>query len=197
MKKWLVLALLAIGVLMAQQNEYVGVNKCKMCHNKTKSGAQYKVWSASPHAKAFEALKSEAAAKIVQERGIKTNAWETPECVKCHTTGFGQGGYEIKDETFWNPAPDDKDGKKAVKRMAGLQNVTCEACHGAGSGYKSMKTMKGLYSGTIEPASVGLTIPDEKTCVKCHNEESPSYKPFDYKTYVAKIAHNIPEDYGK
>ena len=40
--------------------------------------------------------------------------------------------------------------------------------------------------------SKGLIMPDEKLCKTCHNEESPNYKGFDFKTYVAKIAHNDP-----
>jgi len=197
MRQIIMLILMSAGFLVAQDFEYVGVYKCKMCHNKAKSGAQYKVWSESAHAKAFETLKSEAAEKIVKEQGIKTNAWEAPECLKCHTTGFGAGGYEVKDAAFWNPDPEDKAGKKAVKRMKGLQSVTCEACHGPGSKYKSKKVMEGIYAGTVEAEGTGLIVPDEATCKKCHNEESPSYQPFVYKERLAKIAHNIPEDYGK
>ncbi|NOZ74766.1 MAG: cytochrome C554 [FCB group bacterium] len=197
MRKVLILLLVSAGFLMAQNFEYVGVKKCKMCHNKTKSGAQYKVWSESAHAKAFDTLKSDAAAKIMQERGLKTNAWEAPECLKCHTTGFGTGGYEVKDAAFWTPSDEDKAGKKAVKRMEGLKNVTCEACHGPGSTYKSMKIMKGIRAGTLEAEGTGLVVPTEATCKQCHNEESPSYKPFVYEERMAKIAHKIPADYGK
>jgi hypothetical protein len=38
----------------------------------------------------------------------------------------------------------------------------------------------------------GLILPDEKVCKKCHNEQSPHYKGFNYKEYVAKIAHDDP-----
>ncbi len=197
MRKIIAIVLVSAGFLMAQNFDYVGVKKCKMCHNKDKIGAQYKIWSETAHANAFETLKSDKAAEVIKERGIKTNAWETPECVKCHTTGYNNGGYDIKDDAFWNPADDDKAGAKAVKLMKNLQSVTCEACHGPGSKYKSMKTMKALYAGDIKPEDVGLVIPDEKTCTGCHNEESPFYKAFNYDEFLAKIVHHIPEDYGK
>jgi hypothetical protein len=38
----------------------------------------------------------------------------------------------------------------------------------------------------------GLVIPDEQVCIKCHNEESPDFKGFDFDEYFAKIAHPDP-----
>jgi hypothetical protein len=178
--------------LFAQDFEYIGVSKCKMCHNKVAKGAQFTQWEESAHAKAFETLKSEQAAQIAKEKGIDGNAWETPECLKCHTTGFGTGGYEVKDEAFWNPAADDKAGAKAVKKMKGLQYVGCEVCHGAGSKFKSSKTKKAIIAGEITAASVGLLEVNEATCVACHNEKSPTNKPFNYEERVAEIAHPRP-----
>ncbi len=32
----------------------------------------------------------------------------------------------------------------------------------------------------------------EKQCITCHNEESPTYKEFDFKKMWAKIAHPVP-----
>ena len=58
--------------LTAQDFEYVGSKKCKMCHNKDAKGAQYKQWAESKHAKAMESLK-----------GDEKN---DPTCLKCHST---------------------------------------------------------------------------------------------------------------
>ncbi|MFQ6605358.1 MAG: multiheme c-type cytochrome [Fidelibacterota bacterium] len=193
MKKFGIVLVLCITGLMAQ--DYVGTKKCKMCHNKTKSGKQYSVWAETKHAKAFEALKTEEALKYAQERGIKVSPTEAPECVKCHVTGYDKGGYEIKGDDFWSQVTDKGKPTKEVKLMSALQSVGCEACHGPGSKYKKKKTMKGIFDGTLAAADYGLTIPDEKTCVKCHNEESPSYKPFNFDEFVQKIAHNFPEGF--
>ena len=54
--------------------------------------------------------------------------------------------------------------------------------------------LRPCFKGNKEDAiKKGLIIPNEKLCVKCHNSESPTFKSFDYKIYVAKIAHNNPK----
>lgn len=192
MKKLLIVVFSLAFFLSAQDFKYVGSSKCKMCHNKVEKGAQYTKWLESPHAETFETLKSDKSAQIAADKGIEGNAWEAPECLKCHSTGFGNGGYEVKCEAFWNPAADDKAGAKAVKRMKALKNVGCESCHGAGSAYKSSKVKKAIIAGEVEPASVGLLEVNEATCVACHNEESPTYQPFNYEERAAEIAHPKP-----
>ena len=192
MKKVLITFLTITAFIFAQDFEFVGNAKCKMCHNKAEKGAQFSVWEAGPHAGAFETLKSEESAKIATDMGLKGNAWEAPECLKCHTTGFGAGGYEVKCETFWNPEAEDKVGAKAVKRMKGLKAVGCESCHGPGSGYKSKKVKLAVIAGEIEASSVGLLEVNEATCTVCHNEESPTYKPFNYKEKIKKVQHPVP-----
>jgi len=124
---------------------------------------------------------------------LKTIPSESPECVGCHTTGYGLGGFDIKDAAFYAPAEDDKDGQKAAKLMEKLKNVGCEACHGPGSKYKSKKTMEAIYTGTEKSETYGLVIPTEETCKQCHNEKSPMFKEFKFDEAYAKIAHNIPE----
>jgi hypothetical protein len=37
-----------------------------------------------------------------------------------------------------------------------------------------------------------MIIPDEKLCIGCHNEESPTYKEFNYAEAVKQIAHPRP-----
>ena len=192
MKKIIITILTLTAFIFAQDFKYVGNSKCKMCHNKVAKGEQYSKWVAGPHANTFETLKSEESTQIAKDKGIEGDAWKAPECLKCHTTGFGTGGYEVKCDAFWNPAADDKAGAKAVKRMKGLQDVGCEACHGAGSKYKSSKTMKAIYAGEIDGSTVGLTKIDESTCTVCHNEESPTYKPFNFEERIKEVQHPIP-----
>lgn len=109
------------------------------------------------------------------------------KCLKCHTTGYGKpGGYV---------SVDDKESEK----MAGVQ---CEMCHGPGE--KHVKSKRG---GEVIPHVWG---PEEKTCVKCHNTESPNWKAdryvddkgnksgFIYKLAVKKINHaKVFEELGK
>lgn len=192
MKKILVLLIMLSFFVMAQDFEYVGSSKCKMCHKKVEKGEQYIKWLEGPHSGAFETLKSEESAAIAADMGIEANAWEAAECLICHVTGFGDGGYEVKGEDFWNPAEDDKAGAKAVKRMDALKGVGCESCHGPGSKYKSKKVKEALVAGEITAESIGLLEVTEETCLACHNEESPTYKEFDYEARSADIAHPHP-----
>ena len=177
-----------------QTFEYVGVDKCKTCHRKADDGEQFPLWEKSNHANAFETLKSEASAKIAKEKGLTVPAYEAPECLECHTTGFGEGGYEVKDDAFWNPADDDKDGASAVKRMAGLQAIGCESCHGPGSDYRKKKVMQSREE-SIKNGMNDILVSNgtaEKLCKTCHNEKSPTYKEFNFEEMWQKIAHPIP-----
>jgi len=157
-------------------------------------GAQYKIWKETKHAKAFDALLTEKARKIWIEKGLKSSPDKAPECLECHTVVFGAGGYEVMDEKFWSPADDDRAGKKAAKRMENLKNVGCENCHGPGSAYKKKKIMEAIDAGTASRDEYGLLKPNEESCKRCHNERSPSYKPFNFEERIAEITHPFPAD---
>jgi hypothetical protein len=153
--------------------EFVGVDKCKMCHKKPDQGEQYGKWMEGPHSKAYATLASDKAKEIAAAKKI-ADPQKAAECLKCHVTGHGA------------------DAALLGKKYKVEDGVGCESCHGAGGDYYKMKTMKGLSAGEIEPASVGLLMPDEKVCVTCHNEESPTYKEFVFKERVKAIAHPVP-----
>ena len=177
-----VITFLFAGQLLA--GDYVGVKKCKMCHNKPAKGAQYKKWASTAHAKALETLHSEKSAAIAKKKGLKVPAYEAPECLSCHVTGWDQGGYVL------NPGDE-----KAAKLNENLAGVTCEACHGPGKKYKSKKVMEAVWKGETKPAEVGLTWkPTKETCVVCHNENSPTYKEFDFDKRVKEVGHAYPKE---
>ena len=150
-------------------HQYVGSAKCKICHNSEKKGAQYTKWQESKHSKAYETLASEAALKIGKGMGID-NPQTSDKCLKCHVTAFGAPADE-KAESF-----DQTEG------------VGCEACHGPGSDYKKMSVMKDKKAAI----AAGLILPTEETCVKCHNEESPTFKEFNFAEFSKIIAHPDP-----
>ncbi len=70
-----------------------------------------------------------------------------------------------------------------------LTGVQCEVCHGPGSDYKKMSIMKDREQAVAN----GLLIPDEKTCLACHNENVPeefrSKEKFDYEKMKAAGIH--------
>lgn len=156
------------SALIAQDFEYIGAAKCKMCHNKPATGAQYKVWLEGPHANAMKSLSNEKSMAYAKENGIADPTKEA-SCLKCHSTA----------------AAIDANLNTGVKPDEG---VSCESCHGPGSVYKSNTIMKdkakALENGLIEPTA--------KVCETCHNDKNPFHKPFNYDEYAKKIAHPNP-----
>jgi len=158
------------ALAVAADPTIIGATKCKMCH-KAKTGDQFQIWSDSGHAKAFETLKSEASIAIATEKGLG-NPWEEAACLKCHST-----------QAFLGAEVD------ATGKYDQIEGVSCEACHGAGSEYKAKKIMEDRAASV----AAGMHLADETTCLKCHNEESPTFKGFEYAAMWDKIKHPVPE----
>jgi hypothetical protein len=155
----------------APQHEFVGVATCKMCHHAASKGDQYGKWLASPHAKAYEVLGTDAAKATAAKVGLKGNPQEADECLGCHVTAHG-----VKAELLG--------AKYKVE-----DGVGCESCHGAGGDYKSMKVMKDKDAAI----AAGLVMPTAETCKGCHNEKSPNFKGFDFAKMFPLIAHPYPK----
>jgi hypothetical protein len=120
---------------------FVGPETCGSCHK-----PQFKVFEKMKHAHAYESL-------------LPRKGQHDPECLRCHTTGFGF-------ETGFC-------GIEATPRLA---SVSCESCHGVGSNHIS--NPQPGFGAIKEPA---------KLCVRCHDKEnSPK---FHFETYWEKIKH--------
>jgi len=162
------LVFLAGSVMQAQNFKYIGASKCKMCHNKPNKGEQYKKWSEGPHANAMKSLSTDKAKEIATAKGIADPTTDA-SCLKCHaTTGH-------------------IDSKLAASIKV-TEGVSCESCHGPGSMYKGTSVMKNKEQALAK----GMIEPTEELCKTCHNEESPTYVPFDFAARVAEIAHPDP-----
>lgn len=184
-----ILCLLIFGISFSyaldEPAEYVGSNKCKICHKKEKMGEQYQVWEAGPHASSFETLKGEEAIKIAKDMGITEAPDQAPACLICHVSGWDTpSGYKLKVDPL---------DKKAVKKNTDLARIGCEACHGAGSNYKSKKKMAAIRAGELKACDFGLDEIVAETCSGCHNSDSPTYKPFTFDERVKDIVHPIPD----
>ncbi|MFC1481256.1 multiheme c-type cytochrome [Candidatus Neomarinimicrobiota bacterium] len=189
-KVFMILAVFAVTAVYAGDGHaYVGTNSCKMCHKSEAKGNQFGQWEKSVHANALETLKNEASLAIAKKAGLTGPPSESPECLSCHTTGFGTDtGYKVLTAEFIA----DPVNAKAVKKNNSLSAVGCEGCHGPGKDYKSKKTMVGIQDGSIDGASVGLWTPDEAVCKTCHNEKSPTFKEFNFEERVKEFAHPYP-----
>ncbi len=173
----LVLALVFGMNLFAQADkaQYIGAAKCKMCHSAKAKGESYVIWSNSSHAKAYATLATEEAKAVAKKAGVEGDPQKSAKCLKCHVTAHDAAAT----------------AKAATYKME--EGVTCETCHGPASLYQSMKVMKALAAGTQDKAAVAYNSGDKKTCVKCHNQESPTYKPFKAEEAFKMIAHPAPK----
>jgi hypothetical protein len=152
---------------------YVGVKNCGMCHKKDDTGKQLAIWESSKHSQAYKSLLTADADKIAAEKGFTTKASETAECLKCHTSAYNV------------------DAKLVTDKFSIADGVQCETCHGPGSMYKTKKVMEDRKAA-IEN---GLIVFEktEDLCLKCHNEESPFYKGFNFEEMWGKIKHSNPK----
>ena len=156
------------SALMAQNFKYIGASKCKMCHVKPATGEQYNIWLKGPHAGAMKTLASDESKKIAAEMGIADPTTDAA-CIKCHST---VGGVE----------------SKLVASAKKDECVGCESCQCPGIMYKGASVMKNKELAMTK----GLIEPTEAVCKTCHNEESPTYKQFNYAEKLKIIAHPNP-----
>ena len=163
-------AFLLAGTMLTAQTtfKYVGAAKCKPCHNKAETGDQYGKWSADPHSKALNSLKSQASLDYAKKNGIADPSKEA-KCLKCHSTF-------------------DAVAENLRAGILATEGVSCESCHGPGSVYKSPALMR----NKVQAMKNGLIEPNEALCVKCHNKENPFHKEFNYTAFAAKVAHPNP-----
>ena len=153
-----------------EEREYIGIKKCSMCHKTESKGNQLGKWEASKHAHAFETLGTPEAKEVAKAKGVEGNPQESPKCLKCHVTAYGVDSSQLGE---------------GFKPEEGVQ---CESCHGAGGDYAKINVMKDKN----ESIAKGLIIPTKEVCVKCHNEEAPNFKGFDFEEMYLKIQHSNP-----
>ena len=170
MTRRLVLAGLALSILAgmaeAQEFTYVGAQKCAVCHKSEAQGRQFPVWEGTKHPKSIEALASPKAAEAAKAMGVEKPA-DDPRCLKCHAP-LAAKAPELKAE-----------------------GVSCETCHGPGSGYRKLNIMK----DRAESAKNGLILygsPEaiKAQCMTCH--ENPHGIAFDFASAWDKIKHPLP-----
>jgi hypothetical protein len=166
---------IAVSGAASAQATYVSNKQCKVCHNTKEMGEIWNAWKATPHAKAFETLSTPAALEAGKKAGVDKPA-ESPKCLVCHLTAA------------------DAATAKQPETLVKEDGVQCETCHGAASLHKAdgMKFKSG--DKTIKMDAHITVKPDEKLCVTCHNDKSPTWKgKFDFKASWEKVKHGIPK----
>jgi hypothetical protein len=110
----------SVGVV---DSDYAGARWCRSCHMR-----EYNTWLKTGHSKAHALLKEDG-------------KMDDDECLPCHTTGFGDGGF------------------KSIEETGSLMNVQCEACHGKGKEHVNSQ-------GEVKTKAILA-----KTCTECHDKK--------------------------
>lgn len=119
---------------------YASSGACVNCHSD-----EFARWTLSGHARAWRAL-------------LERDATNNPECVACHSTGFGEPGGL---------------GELSAKNIRKFKGVQCEECHGPMKGHPS------------DPRTKATPV-TEQTCLRCHDEaNSPD---FVYARYLPQAS---------
>ena len=125
--------------------DFTGSEACLGCH-----AAAAGAWQESQHARAFATL-------------IRQEADADPNCLGCHTVGFGAPG-----------------GYRREFGAEKLVNVGCENCHGPGAQHVAARARGMTDTAKFRPLGAG-------DCQKCHHGEFS--RPFDYDQFWPLIQH--------
>lgn len=153
--------------------EYIGSDKCKKCHS-----SAYEVWKKTPHSHAYQTL---------VDAKYPSNRQYDPECIVCHTVGFGYKG-----------------GFRDARQTPHLENVGCESCHGPASEHAShpndekwQKLMNPWRAPENETAAAKAKRHDrmDHFCQTCHDiDNDVTWKDNAFPRKWKAIAHpTIPE----
>ncbi len=151
---------------------YVGSEKCQKCH-----GNAYKVWAASGHGHAYQTL--------VEARNPGRRQFD-PECIVCHTVGYGYKG-----------------GFASLEKTPALVNVGCESCHGPASEHmknSSDPTWHALMNpwkavpGEDEKKKQSRLLKADQFCQTCHDiDNDVTWTNNGFSRKWPKVAHPTPE----
>jgi hypothetical protein len=153
---------------------FVGSERCKDCHDHA-----YKVWKESDHFHAYKTL--------VEDAKRPSNRQYDPECIVCHTVGFGfRTGFQNADKT------------------PKLKDVGCESCHGPASLHVNSPNDEAL-AAALNP----WRAPEKETdvekkrrigridamCQHCHDSENDvNWTRDGFEKRWEKVAHPTPPE---
>lgn len=156
-----------------QYRIYVGEKVCRNCHHLQGSRNQFNLWRLSKHSNAYSVLFKPESKQIAELSGIDIKPSESPICLGCHTTAYNVEDWE-RDDSFHF-----EDG------------VQCELCHGPGSEYIDINTMRNRDLAM----QAGLIMPEKRDCMICHIEKNShvsvlNMKKFNFEEAFQEIEHS-------
>lgn len=133
------------GLAKPGEADYIGSEACKKCH-----ADAYDIWKESKHGK--DAYKT-----LVEAEHPKNRQYD-PECIVCHTVGFGY-----------------KTGFESETKTPKLKDVGCESCHGP-SGLHARNPNNEDWKKRINPwrhlPAANRQAAMDQMCQKCHDQEN-------------------------
>ncbi|MGB2769003.1 MAG: multiheme c-type cytochrome [Candidatus Zixiibacteriota bacterium] len=153
-----------------KEHAYVGVAKCKTCHNTKTWGKLYDKWAATKHATAYSGLAGEKSLAVAKDLKVESPQ-KSEKCLICHVTGY-EASAKLKGEKYTLE-----------------EGVSCEACHGPGGDYLKSHIRK---DNEKQAAADGLMKPTKEDCVTCHNKKSPTFAGFKYEEAIKLVEHHKP-----
>ena len=138
------------------------------CHK-----AAMKMWEGTRHSQAY---------KTLVDAKQPSNRQYDPECIVCHTVGFGY-----------------LSGFKSEKDTAKLENVGCESCHGPGSRHANdannpvFQAMMNPWKATPNETEEHRLQRIDDSCQRCHDSENDvHWTNGGFKRNWPQIAHPTP-----
>jgi hypothetical protein len=142
------------------QAEYVGSERCGLCHVET-----LKLWKTTKHSHAVETL-------------VKRDKLFDNNCIGCHVTGYRQPGGSVLGKLSYTTTVA---GNTFTKN---LEDVGCEVCHGPGSLH-----IASPISADNKPQHIQRKVADD-LCRGCHSpEHSPRFNPDTYRPLILGPGH--------
>lgn len=161
--------------------KFMGTKLCRACHTTKKSGAQFKIWSKGPHAKAHQALLSDEGKKRASAKNV-AKPEEDKNCLQCHSP------LATLPKELLSPKAQVSEG------------VGCEICHGPAETHVA-REKEALKKRTSVPpdqrALLKVSDPEKKValCARCHKQhEWHEMKERDHLEAWKEIAHMRPKE---
>ncbi len=119
-------------------------------------------------------------------------------CRICHKEEYEKFSKTAHKDTSGSLSPEQKKNKEclmchSMDKEGKYMEIGCEACHGGGKYYSQEYVMKDKELARL----IGLRIPDEKYCEKCHTQETPKINKMNIKEGMKKIEHKKEKETKK
>jgi len=155
------------GLAKKVEVEYAGSETCKACHKEA-----FNIWKKTPHSHAYQTLVN------ATKPG---NRQFDPECIVCHTVGFGTVSGFVTEAT-----------------TPKLKDVGCESCHGPSSAHvanpNDEEWQKRINPWRHLPVDKREDAMDQM-CQRCHDiDNDVTWSPGGFKKKWPKIAHPSPKE---